>query len=132
MRSKTHEGKFLSVARMDLSKAFDSLNHKIFDEKFDIIGFKTSSRLLIKDVLCHRENQVNVQNILLHLVELTRGVLNRTVLGLLLLNLYINDMHKYLDKETELIQTAGDTVVFTSNTSINIGKKIGKRNIKIN
>ena len=32
-------------------------------------------------------------------------------------------MHKYLDNEKELIQYADDTIVFTSNTSIEDGKK---------
>ena len=33
-------------------------------------------------------------------------------------------MHKYLDNETELIQYADDTIVLTSTTSVDDGKKV--------
>ena len=108
---------------MDLSKAFDSINHTILDEKLFMLGFNTSSRLLIKNFLSHREQQVKIQNILSDPVELTRGVPQGTVHGPLLFNLYINDIHKYIDNETEFIHYADDTIVLTSNTSIEDGKK---------
>ena len=39
-----------------------------------MIGFNTSSRLLNKNFLSHREQQVKMQNILSEPVDLTRGV----------------------------------------------------------
>ena len=97
-----------------------------------MLGFNTSSRLLIKSFLSHREQQVKIQNILSDPVELTRGVPRGTVLGRLLFNLYINAMHKCLENETELIQYADDTIVLTSNNSIEDGKKFRNGNTKVN
>ena len=39
-------------------------------------------------------------------------------------NSYINDMIEYLDNETELVQYANDTIVLTSNSSMEDVKKI--------
>ena len=64
IRSETDKSKYVSAALLNLSKAFDSINHKILDEKLDMLGFKTSSRLLIKNFLSSREQQVKIQKIL--------------------------------------------------------------------
>ena len=45
------------------------------------------------------------------------------VFGPLMFNLYINNIHEYLDNETELIQYAIDTIVLTSKTSMEDVKK---------
>ena len=42
---------------------------------------------------------------------LHRSVLQKTVIGPLLINLYINDMSTRVENETELIQYAYDTVI---------------------
>ena len=123
IRSETEESIYVSAAQLDLSKAFDSINHKVLDKKLNMIGFNTPSRQSIKNCLSLREQQVKIQNVLSDPVDLTRGVPQRTVLVPLLFKLYIDDMHKYLDNERELIQYADDTIVLTSNTSIEEGKK---------
>ena len=62
IQSETDKNKYVSAALLDLSKAFDSINHKNLDEKLDMLGFNTSSRLLIKNFLSDREQQVKIQN----------------------------------------------------------------------
>ena len=71
IRSETDKSKNVSAVQLDLSKAFDSINHQILDEKMVMIGFSTLSRLFIKKFLSHREQQVLIQNMLFDPVELT-------------------------------------------------------------
>ena len=55
-----------------------------------------------------------LNDILSDCLSVERGVLQGTVLGFLLFNLYINDMYEQVDnKKTELIEYADDTVIFT-------------------
>ena len=51
IRPETDKFKYVSTVLLDLSKAFDSINHKILDEKLDMLGrlgYKSKIFSLIK------------------------------------------------------------------------------------
>ena len=109
IRKKTDENKFVTTAFLDLSEAFDSINHEILSIKLDKLGFDISALKLIGSFLSDRVQSVVLNDIFSDSLSVERGVPQGTVLEPLLFNLYINDMHEQFDNKTELIQYADDS-----------------------
>jgi hypothetical protein len=61
-RKAVDEKKFCAVASIDLSKAFDSLDHKILTHKLKAVGFKHNSSALIENYLLNRSQQVKANS----------------------------------------------------------------------
>jgi hypothetical protein len=85
---------------LDLSKAFDTVNHKILIKKLEYYGI----RGIVKDWFCSylsdRNQFVSLSNVSSDEQLLTHGVPQGSVLGPLLFLIYINDFNKssdYLD-----------------------------------
>ena len=100
----------MPAALQDLSKALDSINHKIFLHKLHQLGFSKNALNLVESYLSYR-----LQKIGSDCIELYQGVPQGTILGPLLFNLYINDLNKQIPANTKIIQCADDTIILTYN-----------------
>ena len=101
------------AAFLDLSKAFDSINSEILSNKLANLGINISAQKLFGSFLSDRVQSVVLSDILSDSLSVERGVPQGTVLGPLLFNLYIKDMHEQVGNKTELIQYEDDTVIIT-------------------
>ena len=116
VRQKLDEKKVVPAAFLDLSKAFDSIDHSVLLEKLKHLGFSSSAILFIKSYLTNRHQRVVIPEAESDWLEVRQGVPQGTVLGPLLFNLYVNDLPNFIN--CSLIQYADDAVVYT------FGKKI--------
>ena len=111
---------------MDLSKAFDTVNHKLLLQKLSKhFGIKGKPLDLIKDYLHERYQYTCFNGICSQTLKITCGVPQGSCLGPLLFIMYINDLPMRSNFSTTLF--ADDTYLSLSNSNL----KILERNANI-
>ena len=102
---------------MDLSKAFDCLNHELLIAKLSAYGFSRSALKLIHCYLNERQQRVKINGSFSTSKQTSLGVPQGSVLGPLLFNIYINDFF-YLVKDTEICNYADYTTIFACGSDL--------------
>ena len=101
------KGLLTGMILIDLQKAFDTINHRLFLEKLSVLGFHTSTIAWYKSYLENRTFSVNVDSKYSSHGTLTCGVPQGSILGPLIFLLYVNDMSQAVD--CDLLLYADDT-----------------------
>ena len=114
---------------LDLSKAFDILNHKILLDKFKFYGIQGCSLNLIENYLKNRKQCVEIYNIRSALTNILNGVPQGSILDPLLFLIYNNDI-PFASTIFKTILYADDTTLL-ANSSDFYFKNIIKVNIKM-
>ena len=103
---------FGGAVLMDLSKAFDTLNHELLIAKLHAYGFEKSALKLIMSYLSNRWQRTRINNSFSSWSELSSGVPQGSILGNLLFNIYLNDLF-FLDINCDICNFADDTTPYT-------------------
>jgi len=98
---------------IDLSKAFDTVNHRILMNKLDNIGIRGGVKSWFGSYISNRKQFVSVSGSNSHVSTLNMGVPQGSTLGPILFLLYINDMSRCSDT-LRLVHFADDTTAFFS------------------
>ena len=101
---------------IDLSKAFDTIDHKTLLSKLNTYGVRGIAHSLIKSYLSGRKQYVSVLGENYDLREVEYGVPQGSCLGPLLFLIYINDLCNTC-KNGEFILFADDTNIFVKSNS---------------
>lgn len=98
---------------IDLSKAFDTLNHDLLLKKLDNYGIRGVANKLVHSYLSDREQYVCFQNNDSDRESIVYGVPQGSVLGPLLFLIYVNDiMNSILGDDVKIVLYADDTNIF--------------------
>ena len=116
------ENKVVGAILMDLSKAFDCLPHDLLLAKLEAYGLESNALTLIMSYLSGRRQCVKNGGYLSQLKLILSGVPQRSILGPLLFNIFINDMfltlgsdlHNFADDNT--VTAVAETIQFLINS----------------
>ena len=116
------KGEYICALFMDLSKAFDTINHDLMLAKLEAYGFSESSIQFMNSYLKDRTQKVQINNCFSKSGKLNVGVPQGSIIGPLLFNIFINDFTFFIENNF-LCNYADD------NTMYGIGKN--KEDVKI-
>ena len=111
---------------MDLSKAFDTINHKLLLAKLHAYGFDVSALEIIYDYLSNRFQRTKINSSFSSWSLMLSGMPQGSVNGPKWFNYYINDMF-FLFVYTSVCNMADDTTPFACDSSLDtLIKKLEK------
>ena len=111
------ENKYTLGIFIDLSKAFDTVNHDILLKKLEMYGIKGNNLKWFCSYLEHRKQFIKFDNQHTNFEVLQCGVPQGSILGPLLFLVFVNDL-KNSTKLLEPIMFADDTNLFYTNNNI--------------
>lgn len=113
--------KALSVF-LDLSKAFDCVNHGLLLNQLENYGIRGTPHNWLNSYLIERKQQVIIKDVLSDSTEIKYGVPQGSILGPILFLIYINNVNDLMSCEN-IIQYADDTTLcFTADNLITLEK----------
>ena len=113
------QGNVNAVVFLDLTKAFDTVDHGILLSKLSFYGICGKSLEWFKSYLDSRQQKCFVNGAFSHISPLNCGVPQGTILGPLLFLLYINDLPNCLSSSCPRMY-ADDTHLTFSHNDINV------------
>ena len=136
-------GKVFQILLADLSKAFDCLSHELLLAKLHAYGFSISALRLIYSYLANRKQRTKINSSYSSWEEILFGVLQESILGPLLFNIFLCDMlfvlsqtdfASYADDNTPYVEANNidEVIAILENDSIQLFKWFPDNQMKVN
>ena len=109
---------------IDLSKAFDTVDHSTLISKLPLYGIEHAEQRWIQNYLTQRSQMACFEGELSQEEKITYGVPQGSILGPLLFQIHINNVHLHIEN-CKTIMYADDTVhLFSDKTEAEINKAV--------
>ena len=122
IRNTLNDGKLAIIISLDLSKAFDTLNHFQLINQLRDVGFSIKAQKLILGYRCERVVQISINNVRSRPIKTLSGVPQGSILGPTLFNICINDFISMVVNK-DVFQYADDCQILQSTLHRN-GQKL--------
>tara|TARA_B110001454_G_C12716814_1_gene432912 strand:- start:83 stop:3097 length:3015 start_codon:yes stop_codon:yes gene_type:complete len=109
-RKHLDSNKVVGAVLMDLSKAFDCIPHELLIAKLSAYGFEKNTLKFFLSYLKGRKQTVNIKGNLSSFMDILAGVPQGSILGPVIFNIFINDMHDIFER-CELRNFADDNTL---------------------
>ena len=115
---------------MDLSKAFDTLNHNLLLAKLNAYGFSFNAIKFIQSYLSERFQRVNTNSNFSEWCKILLGVPKGSILGPLSFNIFINDIF-YFIQDAYICNFADDNSLYSIEDNFKEVKTMLKKNFEL-
>ena len=113
-----NEGEFTGACLFDISKCFDTINHRLLLFKLEKLGIRGTSLDWFKSYLSDRRQAVCVNGQISSFRELSFGVPQGSVLGPFLFLLFINDIQNFSTNGCSINMFADDLIIYCSDSCL--------------
>ena len=112
-KKQLDNGQKVGVIFMDLSKAFDIINHSLLLANLKVYCFSNQALSLLQSYLCKTFQRSIINGSFGSCNEVITGVPQGSIRGPLLFNIFLNDIFLFISK-CQLCNYAGDNTLYKS------------------
>ena len=102
----------MELSTVDLSKVYDCLRHDLSIAKLKAYGLDNGSLKFLLDYLTFREQKTKVGSAYSKWSKIRRGIPQGSILGLILFNIFINDIFMIIE-QSAICNFADDNTLYS-------------------